>query len=55
MTDDPVKRYLAEIGAKGGSRNTAKQMKARRKNAKKGGRPKGAKDKKPRKSPAPRP
>lgn len=52
MSTDPIREYLREIGAKGGSRNTAKQTKARRKNAKKGGRPKGSKDKRPRR-PAP--
>ncbi len=50
MKPDPiVSEYLSKIGKKGGSRNTPDQDRARRTNGKKGGRPKGAKDSKPRK------
>lgn len=50
-----VLAYLSEIGTKGGKVRSQKKADAVRENGKKGGRPKGAKDKKPRKSPAPRP
>lgn len=40
MNPDPIKAYLASIGSKGGSANSADQNKARAANGKKGGRPK---------------
>jgi len=51
MTSAPksVREYLAKIGRKGGSANTPAQIAAARINAQKAGRPKGAKDKQPRK------
>lgn len=48
MKNDPVKAYLAKIGAKGRAANTPAQRQAAKLNGKKGGRPKGAKDSKPR-------
>ena len=50
---DPVKKYLAAIGRRGGSAGTDAQNAARRENAKKAGRPKGAKDKSQRKRRSP--
>lgn len=47
--DEAVTRYLAEIGRKGRAANTAAQRAAAKRNGKKGGRPPGAKDNKPRK------
>lgn len=49
MSTDPIREYLSKIGAKGGQVGSAKQAAARRRNGKKGGRPKGSKDKQPRK------
>ena len=49
MTQEEIRKYLAAIGAKGGKMTTPKQAAARKRNGKKGGRPKGAKDSKPRK------
>jgi hypothetical protein len=46
-----VLKYLSEIGTKGGQVKSQKKADAVRQNGKKGGRPKGAKDKKPRKPP----
>lgn len=53
MSVDPVKAYLAKIGARGGAvggkAKTEAKAKAVRANGRLGGRPKGAKDAKPRK------
>lgn len=49
MKEDPVKAYLSKIGAKGGAAKTPAKAKAVRANGQLGGRPKGAKDAKPRK------
>ena len=46
--DDQVRAYLAKIGSKGGKKSTPAKAEAARENAKRGGRPKGAKDSKPR-------
>ena len=43
-----IRKYLSDIGARGGKVKSAKKADAVRLNGKKGGRPKGAKDKKPR-------
>ena len=40
-----VKKFLSDIGKKGGSQKTEKKKKASRENAKKGGWPKGRKRK----------
>jgi len=40
--NDPVKDYLAAIGRRGGTANTAAQNAARVRNGKKGGRPKAS-------------
>lgn len=45
---DPVKAYLAKIGAQGGAASTPAKKAAAAVNGKKGGRPKGSKDTKPR-------
>lgn len=43
MKEDPVKSYLAKIGAKGGKASTEAKVEAARANGAKGGRPKGSK------------
>jgi hypothetical protein len=48
MKEDPVKAYLSKIGAKGRAANTPAQRDAARANGKRGGRPAGSKDSKPR-------
>jgi hypothetical protein len=47
-TPKAVSDYLASIGAQGGAAKTAAKAAAAAANGKKGGRPKGAKDSKPR-------
>lgn len=49
--NDPIHDYLSRIGTKGGLVTSAAKAKTARANGKKGGRPKGAKDSKPRKPP----
>lgn len=46
---DPVRDYLSSIGKKGGSSRSEAKIAASKVNAKGHGRPKGAKDKQPRK------
>lgn len=47
-TPEPVRAYLAAIGSVGGSAKSKAKADAVRANGKKGGRPVGAKDSKPR-------